>query len=71
MWSSGKELQVNFVKMLGIILLCIAWLAVLLALVLPIAASLFLGLGIEVPRFWARSEKVFVFGWATWRLARR
>ena len=60
----------TFVKMLGVILLCIAWLAVLLALVLPIAASLFLGLGIEVPRFWARSEKVVVFGWAAWRLAR-
>ncbi len=76
----------NFIRVLGVVLLCIAWLAVLLAVV-PFAA-LVLGLGIDIPRFWARSGKVFlvyahpwlslfiglglliVFGWAAWRLAR-
>jgi hypothetical protein len=52
---------VNFIKVLGIVILCIASLAVLLAVVLPIAA-LFLGpgIGIDVP-FSAKVGLVFVF----------
>jgi hypothetical protein len=54
--------QVNFVKVVGIVLLCIASLAVMLAVVLPIAASLFLGpgIGIDLP-FSAKVWLVFVF----------
>lgn len=40
--NAEKQVQVNFIKLLGIAILCIASVAVLLAFVLPIAA-LFLG----------------------------
>jgi hypothetical protein len=55
--------QVNFIKVLGILILCIASVAVLLAVVLPIAA-LFLGpgVGIDVP-FSAKVWLVFVFSY--------
>jgi hypothetical protein len=49
----------DFVKVLGVVLLCVVWLAVLVALVLP-SAALVLGLGIDVPRFWARFGGVFL-----------
>jgi len=49
----------NFVKVLGIVLLAVAWLAVLLTVVLPMAA-LVLGLGIDAPRLLARSGRVFL-----------
>jgi hypothetical protein len=42
MWNAEKQVQVNFIKVLGVVILCIASLAVLLAVVLDIAA-LFLG----------------------------
>jgi hypothetical protein len=42
--------------LLGVSLLCVAWIAVLFLLVLPVAA-LVLGLGIDVPRCWARYGK--------------
>jgi hypothetical protein len=62
MCSHEKQVQVNFIKVLGVVILCIASLAVLLAVVLPIAAILFLGsgVGIDVP-FSARVWLVFVF----------
>jgi hypothetical protein len=50
---------VNFVKLPGVVLLCTAWLAVLFGLVLPVAV-LILGLGIDLPLFWARSGRVFL-----------
>ena len=55
----------NSIRLLGAVLLCIAWLAVLLAVVVP-TASLFLGLGIDVPHSWARSGKlhlVYAYPW--------
>jgi len=57
---------VNFIKGLGVVILCIASLAVLLAVVLPIAASLFLGLlgpgvGIDLP--FSKVWLVFVFSY--------
>ncbi len=58
--SRKTQARVNSIEVLGVVLLCLAWLAVLLAVVLPIGASLFLSLGIEVPRFWTRSRKVFL-----------
>jgi hypothetical protein len=45
-------------KLLGIGLLSIASTIVFITMVLPVAASRILGLGIEVPRSWARSGKV-------------
>jgi hypothetical protein len=45
-------------KLLSIVVLSIASIAVLMGLVLPVAASLILGLGIDIPSFWARSGKV-------------
>jgi hypothetical protein len=45
-------------KFLGIGLLCVASIIVFATLVLPVAASRILGLGIEVPRFWARTGNV-------------
>ena len=47
----------NVMKLLGIVLLSIASIAVLVGMVLPVAA-LILGLGIDIPNFWARSGKV-------------
>ena len=41
-------------KLLGITLLSIASLAVFASMVLPVMGSLVLGLGIEIPSFWAR-----------------
>jgi|HubBroStandDraft_6_1064221.scaffolds.fasta_scaffold1929741_1 hypothetical protein len=81
-----EGVQVNFVKVLGVVILCIASLAVLLAVVLPIAA-LFLGQGVGIdvpfPKVWLvfvfsyprfslvlGLGLVIVFGWAAWRLAR-
>jgi len=43
-------------KLLGIVLLSIASIAVLVGMVLPVAA-LILGLGIDIPNFWARSAE--------------
>jgi hypothetical protein len=71
MWNAGKGVQVNFIKVLGVVILCIASLAVLLAVVLPIAASLFLrflgpGVGIDLPFSLGPSAKVwlvFVFSY--------
>jgi hypothetical protein len=84
MWNAEKQVQVNFIKVLGIVILCIASLAV----VLPITAIFLLGpgVGIDLP-FSAKVWPVFVFsypwfslvlglglvivfGWAAWRLAR-
>jgi len=45
-------------KLLGIGLLSIFSIIVFITMVLPVAASRILGLGIEVPRSWARSGKV-------------
>jgi hypothetical protein len=61
---------VNFVKMLGVVSLCIASLAVLLAVVLPLAASLFLGflgqgVGIDLPFSKAWLVFVFSYPWAS------
>jgi hypothetical protein len=50
----------NVMKLLGIVLLSIASIAVLVGMVLPVAASLILGLGIDIPNFWARSGKVYL-----------
>jgi hypothetical protein len=53
---------VYFIKLLGIVILCVASLAVLLAVVLPLAASLFLGSGVGIDvLFSARVWLVFVF----------
>jgi len=49
---------VNIMKLLGIVLLSIASIAVFIGLVFPVAGSLILGFGIEIPSFWARSGKV-------------
>ena len=46
-------------KLLGIALLFIASIAVFVGMVLPVAA-LILGLGIDIPNFWARSGKVYL-----------
>jgi len=46
-------------KLLGIVLLSIASIAVLVGMVLPVAA-LILGLGIDIPNFGARSGKVYL-----------
>ena len=50
----------NVMKLVGIVLLSIASIAVLVAMVLPVAASLISGLGIDIPNFWARSGKVYL-----------
>ena len=50
----------NVMKLLGIVLLSIASIAVFVGMVLPIAASLILGLGIDIPNSWARSGKVYL-----------
>jgi hypothetical protein len=50
---------VNVMKLLGIVLLSIAPIAVLVGMVLPVAA-LILGLGIDIPNFWARSGKAYL-----------
>jgi hypothetical protein len=65
MWNAEKQVQVNFIKVLGIVILCIASAAVLLAVVLPIGAILFLGfpgpgVGIDLPFSLARSAKVWL-----------
>jgi hypothetical protein len=49
----------NVMRLLGIVLLSIASLAVLVGMVLPVA-GLILGLGIDVPNFLARSGKVYL-----------
>ena len=49
----------NVMKLLGIVLLSIASIAVFVGMVLPVAA-LILGLGIDIPNFWARSGKVYL-----------
>ena len=61
--NAEKQVQVNFIKLLGIAILCIASVAVLLAVVLPIAA-LFLGpgVGIDVPSP-AKVWLIFVFSY--------
>jgi hypothetical protein len=48
----------DVLKLLGIVLLCIASIAVLLGMIVPVAASGILGLGIEVPNFWTRMGRV-------------
>jgi hypothetical protein len=40
----------NFIRLLVVVLTCIAWLAVLLAVVFP-SIALVLGLGIDISRF--------------------
>jgi hypothetical protein len=61
MWNAEKQVQVNFIKLLGIVILCTASLAVSLAVVLPIAALFFgPGIGIDVPSP-AKVGLVFVF----------
>jgi hypothetical protein len=62
-----EGVQVNFIKLLVVVILCIASVAVLLAVVLPIAAFLFLGflgpgIGIDVP-FSVNVWLVFVFSY--------
>jgi hypothetical protein len=49
---------VNFITLLGIVLLCTAWLAVLFAVFFP--SPLVLGLGIDVPRVWPRTGSVIL-----------
>jgi hypothetical protein len=49
----------NFIRLLVVVLMCIAWLAVLLVVVFP-SIALVLGLGIDVSRFRARSGKIFL-----------
>jgi hypothetical protein len=49
----------NVMKLPGIVLFSIAAIAVFLRMVLPVAA-LILGLGIDIPNFWARSGKVYL-----------
>ena len=56
----------NFIKLLGVVILCIASLAVLLAVVLPISAILFLGflgqgVGIDLP--FSKAWLVFVLSY--------
>ena len=46
----------SVMKLPGIVLLFLASIAVLVGMVLPVAASLILGLGIDVPNFWAESS---------------
>jgi hypothetical protein len=53
-------------KLLGIGLLSIASIIVFITMVLPVAASRILGLGIEVPRSWARSGKVHLILFHPW-----
>jgi hypothetical protein len=64
MWNAEKQVQVNFIKVLGIVILCIASLAVLLAVVLPITGIFLLGpgVGIDLP-FSAKVWPVFVFSY--------
>ena len=50
----------NVVKALAVALLCTFSIAVLLALVVP-AASLLLGLGIDIPNVWPGSGEVLFF----------
>ena len=50
----------DVMKLLEIVLLSIAAIAVLVGMVLPVAASLILGLGIDIPNFWVRSGKVYL-----------
>jgi hypothetical protein len=50
----------DVMKLLEIVLLSISSIAVLLGMVLPVAASLILGLGIDIPNFWVRSGKVYL-----------
>jgi hypothetical protein len=55
-------------KLLGIALLCIASLAVFASMVLPVMGSLVLGLGIEIPSFWARIGKphfILLYPWVS------
>jgi len=55
-------------KLLGIVLLSIASLAVFASMVLPVMATLVLGLGIEIPRFWARSGNshlILLYPWVS------
>jgi len=47
-------------RLLGVVLLSIASIAVFVGMVLPVAASRILGLGIEVPSFLARTGKVYL-----------
>jgi hypothetical protein len=51
---------VNVMKLLEIVLLCIASLVILLRVVVP-TACLVLGFGIDIPDTWARSTKVLFF----------
>ena len=46
-------------KIVGITLLCIASVAVLLGLVLPVVVTRVLGLGIDVPSHWDRTARVY------------
>lgn len=50
----------NLMRLLGIALLSIASIAVFVVMVLPLAASRILGLGIEVPSFLARTGNVYL-----------
>jgi hypothetical protein len=64
MWNAGKEGLVKFIRVLVVVLLGIASFVVLLAVVLPIAASLFLGflepgVGIDLPFSLDLSAKVW------------
>ena len=75
----------NFIKVLGVVFLCIASLAVLLAIVLPTVA-LVLGLGLEVPPRWTHYlllvgsyprfslfsglGLLIFFGWAAWHVVK-
>src|SRR5277367_1252869 len=64
MWNAGKEVLVKFIRVLAVVLLGITALVILLAVVLPIAASLFLGflmpgVGIDLPFSLDLSAKVW------------
>jgi hypothetical protein len=55
-------------KLLGIALLSIASLAVFASMVLPVMPFLVLGLGIEIPSFWARIGKphfILLYPWVS------
>jgi hypothetical protein len=51
MLAARGRLQLNSIKPLGVVLLCSASLALLMAIVLP-RVALLLGLGIDVPLSW-------------------
>jgi hypothetical protein len=46
-------------KLIGIVILSVASIAVLLGAVLPVIVTRVLGLGIDIPRYWGRTGTVY------------